>query len=83
MKRKILLWAVCAALLAALILLLVQVHLLRQEVAGLRETGDAACRVPVRFLMDEPECANRLLDALEIKDVRVKSLQDLNVSPAD
>jgi len=39
--------------------------------------------VPVRFLADEPECANRLLDALEIKNVRVKPLQGLNVSGPD
>jgi hypothetical protein len=40
-------------------------------------------QLPVSFLLEEPECAQRLLDHLQLKNVRVVHSRTTNASTAD
>jgi hypothetical protein len=68
----------CLAALMANILLTWQVHSDLRDDRSCRPPAEApACRaVPVSFVHDYPECANRLLQAMNISNVRIVSASD-------
>lgn len=47
-----------------------------------QEPSNQEChmRIPTRFIIEEPECANKLIQALGIENVRVVSREDTNFS---
>ena len=47
-----------------------------------QEPSNQEChmRIPTRFIIEEPECANKLIQALGIENVRVVSASERNLS---
>ena len=74
-------WALAGLLLLILIALVVDGALLLRLNAGLARLTDDRTRpdalpcaaLPTRFVLDSPECAQKLLDAMNVSNVRVVS----------
>lgn len=61
----------------AMVLLVVNIFLIARVLLGLerlkpRQRESLPCQaVPIRFVMDEPECADKLLRSMNVSNVRV------------
>jgi len=69
----------CAAIFLAIVLLVLTVTNLRHEVSELRDDRGfadklSALNLPLQFISEEPECSNRLLGAMGIQNVRVRTV---------
>ena len=66
---KLLFGVLIVAILVLLLLALFQLHGLREDIAR-----SSSMKLPTRFVLEEPECANKLLIAVGVQNVRVRSL---------
>ena len=85
-RQDALLLTLLIVVVVLLILLAIWAAGLRQGLAAIEERRDFenkvdALKLPVRFVIDEPECANRLLEEMGIENVRVRRLDEANLSP--